>query len=581
MSALKIKTIKEPDKVINYWLKEKLVVICIIIFGLLFNSTMILGPIYQGKLIDSIVQEEDLSVVLKLSVTFVLFILMTQGFRYMKRFYIRRFANRTSASMRLTIYNNIMHKKAEELQQINTGDMMSKAISDVELCVEGMRKFTTEIFDTGVLMITYIITLLIYDVKTTLLSGMFIPIAMILAEKLKGFVYKFSIAYRKKNSEITGVTYDIIENAMLYRVNGMESGIIDKYDKHLSDLKNKAVKANILENSMLPIYNVITMAGILLALYIGGLKTINTDWSIGVFSTYITIFIALAGKAGKASKLINSVQKSLVSWKRIKPYLTAHQSKDTTVNIGIESTTLSVNNLSFRYHPDREDIVKDISLEGRQGEIVGITGQIASGKSSLGIALTGLYSYIGSILINGKELRDYSEFERSYLISYMGHKPELLSDTIYNNIAMGTQKDIMPVLKDVCFEEELSVMPDGQNTLVGNGGVRLSGGQQLRIALARTLLNNNRIIILDDPFSAVDMKTERKIIYNLRNHYKDSIIILISHRLAIFCEIDRILLLKNDKTVEYGTHDELMEKSSLYATIYSLQNMEGGVLNEK
>lgn len=574
MSKIKIEPIKHPDKIINYWKKEKLVVTFIILFGLSFNIGMILGPIYQGKLIDAMVQEQPFSAITRLAVTFVLLILAVQILRYYKRFYIRRFANSTSATMRFMIYNTILHKSAKELNQEVTGDLMTKAISDVELCVEGMRKFTTEIFDTGVLMVTYLITLLIYDVKITVISIIFIPVAMILAEKLKSIIYKYSIDYRKKSSQVTDLTYDRVENAMLYRVNGLDSDMKNKYKEHLSELEEKAIKANVLENSMQPIYNVIAMVGIITVIYLGGTKVIENGWTVGNFTTYITIFIAMAAKASKASKLFNSVQKSQVSWKRIKPYMEEYEDKDTCSNVNFEGTKLEVNRLSFNFSEDSENIVENLSFEGKQGEIIGITGPIACGKSSLGVALTGIYPYIGSIKIDGKELKDYSEYERSQMISYLGHKPELLSDTIYNNITLGNGKDISQVLKDICFDEDLSAMPQGENTLVGNGGIRLSGGQQARISLARALLNKNKIIILDDPFSAVDMKTEQEIIKNLKSHYQDSLIILISHRLAIFQEINQIVMMHSDKAVEYGTHNELMESSKLYKTIYNLQSME-------
>lgn len=581
MANLKIEPIKQPDKIINYWKKEKFVVACIIIFGLSFNISTILGPIYQGKLIDAIVGKESLSSVVMLAVTFVLIIGTIQLLRYFKRFYIRRFANSTSAAMRLMIYNNIMNKSINELNNENIGNLMTRAVSDVELCVEGMRKFTTEIFDTGVLMASYLVSLLVYDVKITLLSIPFIPIAMLLAEKLKSIIYKYSSAYRKKSSELAGMTYDAIENSMLYRVNGMEALNRGKYNIDLEDLQNKAIKANVLENSMQPIYNVIAMLGIIIVIYLGGTKVISGRWTIGIFSTYITMFTAMANKASKAAKLFNSIQKSQVSWKRIKPYLTEYKNKDTTCKIHNDSTALIVEKLNFNYPGNKENIIENISFEGKQGEIIGITGPIASGKSTLGISLLGLYPYLGSIKIDGKELKDYSEYERSRMISYLGHNPELLSDTIYSNITLGNEKDITPVLRDVCFDEDLKAMPEGQNTLVGNSGIRLSGGQQARIALARTLLNKNKIIVLDDPFSAVDMKTEEKIIENLRSNYKNSLIIIISHRLTIFSKVNRILFLNNDKTADYGTHNELMEASNLYKTIYDLQCTKSGDNNEK
>ncbi|MBB6630715.1 ATP-binding cassette domain-containing protein [Clostridium algidicarnis] len=581
MAKLKIEPMKQPDKIINYWKKEKFVVSCIVIFGLSFNSAMILGPIYQGKLIDSIVGGDRLSSVVILAGTYVALIGTIQLLRYFKRFYIRRFANSTSATMRLMIYNNIMHKSTLELDNENTGNLMTRAISDVDLCVEGMRKFTTELFDTGVLMAAYIISLLAYDVKITVLSILFIPIAMMIAEKLKSIICKYSIDFRKKSSEVADITYDSIENAMLYRANGMEAQNRVKYNADLEDLQNKAIKANILENSMQPIYNVIAMLGIIMVIYLGGAKVINGGWTVGIFSTYITMFIIIANKASKAAKLFNSVQKTQVSWKRIKPYLKEYESKDTVSNINKDSTKLLVENVGLCYEAGKENIIENISFEGKQGEIIGVTGPIASGKSTLGLSLTGLYPYIGSIKIDGKELKDYSEYERSQVISYLSHKPELLSDTIYNNITLGNEQDITSVLKDVCFDTDLAAMPDGQNTLVGNSGIRLSGGQQARISLARALLNKNKIIILDDPFSAVDMKTEEKIIENLKNKYKHSLIILISHRLTIFSRINQVIFLNNNKTADYGGHNELMKTSNLYATIFNLQCTESGDDNGK
>jgi ATP-binding cassette subfamily B multidrug efflux pump len=580
MSNLKIEPIKEPNKIINYWKKEKLVVACIIIFGLSFNISVVLGPIYQGKLIDSIINQDMISATIFLAITYISLISAIQTLRYFKRFYIRRFANSTSATMRFMIYNNIIHKSTFELGNENMGNLMTRAISDVELCVEGMRKFTTEIFDTGVLMASYFISMLFYDFKITLFAIIFVPLAMVLAEKLKRIIYKFSMEYRKKSSVVADITYDTIENSMLYRANGMEAQNRLKYDIELEDLQNKAIKANILENSMQPIYNVIAMFGIIIIIYLGGNKVIQGNWTVGVFSAYFAMFTATAVKASKAAKLFNSVQKSQVSWKRIKPYLREYVSKAEVSHINYEETKLAVEGLCFNYGYNKDNIIENINFQGTQGNIIGVTGPIASGKSTLAIALLGLYPYMGSIKIDGKELKDYSEYERSKMIAYLGHTPQLLSDTIYNNITLGNKKDITSVLKDVCFDSDLEAMPEGENTLVGNGGIRLSGGQQARIALARALLNKNKIIILDDPFSAVDMKTEEKIIENVKSNYKDSLIILVSHRLAMFPAIHKIILLKENKTIDYGTHSELIENSQVYRTIFNLQSMEEESIDE-
>lgn len=574
MSKIKIEPMKEPNKLINYWKKEKFAVMCIIFFGLAYNVSMVLGPVYQGKLIDSIA-EGTLKQVTFSAIIFILIIALIQIFRYFKRFYIRRFANRTGAVMRFMIYNNIMHETAEKLDEENAGNLMTRAVSDVEFCVEGMRKFTTEVFDTGVMMAAYFVSMLFYDVKLTLFSIVFIPAAMLLAEKLKVKIYNYSMEYRKKSSEVAEITYSTIENSMLFRISGMEAANRRNYEKEIKDLKDKAVKANLLENSMHPIYNAIAMSGILIVIYMGGNMVVKGIWTIGTFTAYAAMFGDLAIKASKAAKLFNTVQKSRPSWNRIKDYLTEYKQDEKKLFTTEDDINLTVDNLFFKYPGMEDNIIENMTFEGRQGEIIGITGPVACGKSTLGKVFLGLYSYGGSIRINGRELKDFSAPERSKIISYLSHKPQLLSDTIYNNVTLGENKEIDEVLKDVCFDQDLSHMPEGQNTRVGNGGIRLSGGQQGRIALARTLLNKNKIIILDDPFSAVDMKTEEKIIDNIKAKYKDSLIILISHRIAIFDKADKVMFMNKDKTLEFSTHEHMLKSNPVYREIFNLQSAAG------
>ena len=574
MRALMIEPMKEPNLIKNYWLKEKKVVAMIIFFGIAFNGATVVGPILQGNLIDSILNKESLHIVFIRIALFIGAIAFIQLARFFKRFYVRRFANSTSATMRLMIYNNIMSKDINELNDENMGNLMTRVISDVDLCVEGMRKVTTEVFDTGVLMIAYLVTMITYDANITLISCLFIPVAMKLAEVLKGVIYKYSTDYRKESSAVTDLTYDSIENAILFRINGLEDKNREEYFHHLDELQRKAVKASVLENAMQPVYNVIALLGIIIVIYLGGNKVIEGSWTVGNFSTYMVMFTAITTKASKTAKLFNSAQKSRISWLRIKPYLKDYEVKDTTTDMHKKGTTIQVNNLSFSY-PNREvEVIRNINFEGKTGEIIGVTGPIASGKSTLGIALLGIYDYKGSIKIDNRELRDYSEYERSEIISYLGHNTQLLSDTIYNNITLGKDKSIKEVLKDVCFNEDLESMEQGENTLVGNSGVRLSGGQQARLSLARALLNKNKVIILDDPFSAIDVNTESEIIHNLRSNYKYSIIIIISHRLTMFNQVDKVIMFHEDKKVECGTHEELINKSQLYSTIYKLQRGE-------
>ncbi len=564
MKELKLPPIKKTNRVISYWIAEWRIVLLVVVTGLLYNGSMQLGPILQGKIIDLIVQGEQRTLVVRWIGIFILIIVAIQCSRCLKRYYVRLFANRTSASMRSIVYSNIVGQDITQLKETSTGDLMTRAISDVGECVEGMRKFTTEVFDTGVLMSAYFVTLLYYDFKLTLLASISIPLAMVIAERMKKFIYRYTQSYRKQLSDVSELTLENVENELLYRMHGVQEIKSEAYDDALRNLQGKAVRANVLENSLQPLYKTIGMIGIVLVVFYGGQLVVQGVWTIGRFSAYLTIFTAFSVKVSKAAKLFNSVQKAQVSWQRIRSYLEPREKEaQTEVPIRDEKTCLRVRGLST-------GVIREAEFEVKSGEIIGITGPVASGKSTIGRTLTGLHPYGGSITINGRELTDIKAADRSRYITYMGHDSQLLSDTIYNNITLGEEGDVSQVLKDVCFEKDLASMPEGTDTLAGALGVRLSGGQKARLALARTLYNRSSILVLDDPFAAVDVTTEKQIIEDLRERYADCAIILISHRLASFDQLTKVLFVDEGMTT-FDTHEQLLHVSQKYRELYMNQ----------
>ncbi|MEG1953013.1 MAG: ABC transporter ATP-binding protein [Hydrogenoanaerobacterium sp.] len=561
---------KNPQKIISYWKKQWRVVVLIVLTGTVFNASMSFAPVLQGRIIDILLSGGKTAQILRPAAVFVLVVVAVQLLRFLKRYYVRVFANRTGASMRQNVYNKLIHQSAADIADEKTGDLMTKVVSDVDACVEGMRKFTTEIFDTGVLMLSYLITLLYYGAWLTFCACAFIPAAMLLAEKLKTVIFKYTKAYRAQLSEVSQLSCENAENAILYRICSADKANLVRYNSALAVLKKKAVLANVLENSMQPVYNIIAMTGVFSIVLLGGKNVASGLWTVGDFSAYLTIFSALAVKASKAAKLFNSMQKAQVSWQRIKPYLAEVKEESTSAAESLQPATLCVKSMAFTYPAAEKPTVQRISFSAKSGELIGITGPVASGKSTIGLALLGLYPYSGSICFNTKELSSCTSAEISSYLTYAGHESSLLSDTIYNNISLGTGGDIMPVLRDVCFEEDLAKMPQGVQTPVGASGVRLSGGQQARLALARALYCKSPVLVLDDPFAAVDIKTEERIVSNLKQCCKNRIIILISHRIACFKDADKVLLV-NDGSAVCSTHDELLKTSDIYRNIVAMQ----------
>ena len=235
-----------------------------------------------------------------------------------------------------------------------------------------------------------------------------------------------------------------------------------------------------------------------------------------------------------------------------------------------------MNKLGFAYRGGAP-VLQDITFSAQPGRIFGITGAVACGKSTLGKAFLCELPYTGSIQYGGREMAGMTDAERCGVVGYLGHDPELLSDSIRNNILLGRDDDAWKYLRAVCLEDEVKAMPNGLDTRVGDGGVRLSGGQQQRLALARTLAHPRPLLVLDDPFSALDRKTEEQVFDNLRKMTAGSTVLLISHRLYLFPQMDGVLWIQDGKAV-CAAHKELMAQNPQYAALVNAQ--EGGEQDE-
>ncbi|MBE5962918.1 MAG: ABC transporter ATP-binding protein [Lachnospiraceae bacterium] len=572
-----IKVIPRPDRVWSYFKLEMRPLALVTVSGIVYNIGMIAGPYFEGKLAQCLYDitkgTKGVGAMVSLAILYLAVILVVQVMRAVKRFYVRRFANNTSRNMRHMLYNSLVNRSTRGLEEENVGEIMTKAISDVDACVEGMRKFTTEVFDTGVVLIAYIAMLLYYDWRLTLLAGIFTPAAYLIAGRLKSSVTRYNSLYKKSAGRLNAATMDRISNAITYRVYGCEENRDRTYENHLKDYEKRAVAANLWESSMQPIYNIISMCGAVMIVYVGAKNVMGdgwTSWDIAAFTTFLSCFTKMALKSSKAAKLFNAVQKAEVSWKRVKPLMKEYIKPDRKSNpLSDKAADVKVSHVTIR-KPDGIPILTDLSFSGQAGQIIGVTGAVACGKSTLGRVFIGEVPYEGSIQIQGKELSSFSEYERSHVISYMGHEPELMSDSIQENIKLGDTRDCMPYLNMVCLDQEIKEMPKKENTFVGNGGARLSGGQQARLALARTLYHAKDILVLDDPFSAVDRGTEQEIFKYLRMLAKHKIVILITHRLYLFPELDQVLFLENGSGI-FGNHEKLIEENAVYKKLYESQ----------
>ena len=318
----------KSDRILSYFKKEWLVLLIVTVSGLIYNIGLLAGPLFEGKmtgcLIDILNGNKQFADMLTLVLLYILITAAVQSSRYIKRFYVRRFANNVNKRMKEILYGSLVHKSRPQLHEESAGTILTKAILDVDDCVEGMRKFTTEIFDTGVALLAYACMLLFYDWKLALLCMIFPPVSYIMAEKMKFIIQTSGAKYKEQSGALSTATLDIASNAITYRVFGREQQRRDAYEESLTAYEKSAVKANIWNTSLTSVYRVISMAGVIFILYFGGRNVLGTGWSawsIATFTTFVSCFTKLSVKSSSAAKLFNAVHKAQVSWKRIKPLM--------------------------------------------------------------------------------------------------------------------------------------------------------------------------------------------------------------------------------------------------------------------
>ena len=570
-----------PDRILTYFRQEWLPILFTTIFGLLYNGGLLAGPWFEGRLAQCLADilggSDTAAHMVVLVLAYIAVTLLVQAARFVKRFYVRRFANNINRIMKGVLYANLLRQSRSALEHEGAGELMTKAISDVDDCAEGMRKFTTEVFDTGVALVGYVVMLFVYDWRLALLCLIFPPISYICAELMKKPVQRAGAAYKKAASALSAATLDRARNAVTYRIYGCEDVREERYEEALDNYEKTAVRANVWQSALPPLYLVMSNLSVLFILWFGAKNVLGTGWrawDIAAFTTFLSCFVKMSTKSSKAAKLFNAVQRAEVSWKRIRPLM---KTPEALAPLEIPSAqTLDVSQLSFGYEGDAPGF-ENLSFTAKPGDIIGVTGPVACGKSTLGRAFLCEQPYGGSIRFGGKELSALTPRELSSTVGYLGHDPELWNDTVTANVLCGDEGDAWKYLSMTALEGEVRAMEDGVETVAGSSGVRLSGGQAQRLALARTLAHPRPVLILDDPFSALDRSTEDVVFENLKAYARDRIVLLISHRLYHFPEMSQIIYMEDGKATT-GTHEALCASIPAYRALYESQT--GGANHE-
>lgn len=539
---------KHYNKIRYYFYYLWGILVPLTITGILYDSLMSFIPRIQGDAINSI-KQQNTDLIIKSALIFLGLTIFVQINRFLKRYLVRVFSNKMNYLMRNKCFNHMLSLDMAFYEQNKVGDILNKNTTDISDTCESIRKLTTEIFDTVILMIGYIVSYFLLDYKIALMSLPFVLISIIISLFLKKKVYMTTKDYKEYSSKFKDSTLNMLKNEIYFRGMGVNEKYIDQYSKEVDILAKKNVKNLVYKASMESIYSSIGFIGLFFVLYFGLNNVIDGTYDIGTFTTILTTFVLIANKGAKVGKSFNAYQGLKVTWKRIKPFLEDDIEKEEEYQFN--SDGLSLIDFSYSYDDFK---TPTITYSFNKDEKIGIVGRVHTGKSTLLKSLTGLYEYDGEAKLNGIDLKDLFK-SKNQVISYCPSKESLFKDSIANNIELGRDGNIKEALNSACLtDSQLDI-----NTEINPTMVNISGGQKQRLMLARSLYHQSNMYLLDNPFSSL----ERSMSESISNQVLDmnGLFFIVTNDENILKKLDRIIYL-NDGIAKIDTYFNLLKDDS-------------------
>lgn len=459
-----------------------------------------------------------------------------------------------------------------------TGDMMnriSEDVSRVRMYLGPAIMYTTNLV---VLTIMCIWNMLRVSPLLTMYVILPLPLLALSIYLVNRIIFKKSEKIQSQLSDMTTIAQESYSGIRVIKSFVQERAMMGFFDSKSADYKKSTVNLSLTEAVFFPAMNLFIGLSILLTVLVGGYYAIDGSISAGNIAEFIIYITMLMFPMMAIGWVASIVQRASASQKRINEFLDTEPAIANPAD-GVQKTLtgdISFEHVDFVYAHTGIKALQDFSLEIKAGEKIAVIGKTGSGKSTLVHLLLRMYdTTAGKVLIDGIAIEKYDLHSLRRQIAYAPQEAYLFSDTVYNNIKFGkedaTEADVKEAARLADFEKDIAMLKDGYDTIIGERGVMLSGGQKQRLVLARALLKNSPVLLLDESLSAVDTQTEKNILENLGEFIKGKTTIVITHRVFTGWNFDKIIVLDNGQVVEQGTHEELMRQGNRYAKLYRHQ----------
>lgn len=481
------------------------------------------------------------------------------------------------------IFNHYQNLSQSFYKRNRTGDLMNRISEDVGKV--RMYVGPAVMYSLNTLMRFTIVVIYMYNIspKLTLYSLLPLPLLSYSIFKISSEIHKRSGAFQQNLSNLFSFTQEIFSGIRVIKAYAIETKKQEEFIDLTKQSKTKAMDLAKVNSLFGPLMILLIGLSNLVVIFVGGSMYVNGDpeiASIGVIAQFILYINMLTWPVASLGWVSSLVQEAEASQKRINEFLKEEpEIKNTTTERTKVDGTITFENVSFTYEDTNIQALNNISFNIEKGKTLAILGKTGSGKSTILTLISRLYDTTsGTILIDNKSIKDVNLYDLRNQISVVPQDAFLFSDSIKNNIKFGnenaTDEEVIEAAKKAVVHENIITFNDKYDTILGERGITLSGGQKQRVSIARALIKNAPILLLDDCLSAVDTETEETILNNLLIYCKDKTTIIVSHRVSSAKNADQIIILEEGKIIEQGTHNQLLDKDGYYKQLYLKQLSE-------
>ena len=529
-------------------------------------------------LLDKIFFEKNMSYL-----TLLPFALMTifivKGFFYgLNYFMLQTVGQKVILVMRTRLFDHVCNQPLSFFHNTTTGDLISRVMADITLLQAAISTVVVGLLRDFFQVIILLIVIFSMNWKLALISLIFIPMASVPIVKFGRIFRRLSVTIQEETANTSSMMHESITGAPVVKAFAMEKYESNRFRRQVTKLYDVLMEKARYYRFQHPLMEGIGGLGIVMIIWFGGKAVIAGESTPGTFFSFLTALFMIYDPIKGVSKVNVTVQDGLAAAGRVFTLLDVQpeiRDKKNAVALAPFQKQIDFKDIQFHYTEDTE-VIKNINLSVKAGEVLAIVGPSGSGKSTMTNLLPRFFDIQdGSIAIDGVDVRDVTLHSLRSQIGIVTQQTILFNDTIRSNIAYGdeetSEESIREAAENANALDFIENLPEGFDTIIGESGVKLSGGERQRLCIARAILKNAPILILDEATSSLDTESERKVQNALENLMKNRTTLVIAHRLSTIKDAHRIVVIKNGEIVEEGTHDQLLSLQGEYEKLYTMQ----------